>query len=273
MKTSTSKAVVLTLLLLGTAGCVPWIVSRMLSVPEELDGLYDEIHASRLAYEDGIERIVSGDPVGGRRALDAATDRLYASARECETLEACEGDLFLRSLGEVLDERSYAVRGAGVSLGGDVEETGSEDDRALRGRDFEALIPFNDPVKAALNDWLTWKRPLLADTVDNYHFLRARLAPIYREAGLWTSMTETVSPIALVEEISLEELAICLGEARNPRGWFRTLRNLNPRLSPEDRLPPGTEIQLPDRLTGIYRRRCLGESPLRAWARTLHDPD
>jgi hypothetical protein len=39
-------------------------------------------------------------------------------------------------------------------------------------------------VRAALNDWLTWKRPELVDTFDNYRFLRAELAPIYREPAL-----------------------------------------------------------------------------------------
>ncbi|TMB21433.1 MAG: lytic transglycosylase domain-containing protein, partial [Deltaproteobacteria bacterium] len=53
-----------------------------------------------------------------------------------------------------------------------------------RGLQLEDAIPLNGPVKRALNDWLTWNRPQLADAYENYLFLREQIAPIYEKANL-----------------------------------------------------------------------------------------
>jgi membrane-bound lytic murein transglycosylase D len=77
--------------------------------------------------------------------------------------------------------------------------------------------------------------------------------------------------LTLRGEITLGELAICLGqEAEAERGWFRTLRNLNPRLTPNDRIPQGTTIEVPVRLVPAYEQRCL-EGAILERARALHD--
>ncbi len=54
----------------------------------------------------------------------------------------------------------------------------------LQGKDLRELIELNDPIKAALNDWLTWLRPQLMDSFENYQYLRDKIAPVYEEAGL-----------------------------------------------------------------------------------------
>lgn len=54
----------------------------------------------------------------------------------------------------------------------------------LRGNKLGDLIQLNGPVKAAIDDWLTWKRPLLMDAYEHYQHLRNRMAPIYEEADL-----------------------------------------------------------------------------------------
>ena len=54
----------------------------------------------------------------------------------------------------------------------------------LQGKDLRELIELNDPVKASLNEWLTWLRPQLMDSYENYWYLRDKIAPIYEEAGL-----------------------------------------------------------------------------------------
>jgi membrane-bound lytic murein transglycosylase D len=76
-----------------------------------------------------------------------------------------------------------------------------------------------------------------------------------------------------VEDISIGELTICLGEAGDHGGWFRTLRHLNPRLRPAIRSKAGDEIVMPSSLVPVYVDHCLGDSPLLAIARKLHDAD
>ncbi|WP_157092239.1 transglycosylase SLT domain-containing protein [Thioalkalivibrio nitratireducens] len=69
---------------------------------------------------------------------------------------------------------------------------------------------------------------------------------------------------------TLGELAICLGQDGTRAGWFRTLRNLNPRFEHDQRLPAGTRLAAPAALVGAYRRHCVA-GPRRDLAQNLHD--
>jgi membrane-bound lytic murein transglycosylase D len=89
--------------------------------------------------------------------------------------------------------------------------------------------------------------------------------------GLELPAVETdKASLVLEQEISLGELAICLGQAGSAQGWFRTLRNLNPRLEPGERLAAGGTVRIPATLAPVYAERCLS-GPLREIARNLHD--
>jgi len=91
------------------------------------------------------------------------------------------------------------------------------------------------------------------------------------EYGLeFPSLDNTTTTLAPVEPIALDELAICLGQEGNPDGWFRTLRNLNPRFAPGERIGPSQTVEIPVELVPLYEERCLGTEIL-ARARTLHD--
>jgi len=277
----------------------------------------------------------------------------------------------------------------------------------LHGTDLRDIIELNDPVKAALDDWLTWMRPKLMNAWENYHYLRPRIAPIYEEAGLPEALlfamlaTESggkvhsfsragaagplqfmrytgrryglsvvdgfdmrldpeaatranvaflndlfedlngslemviaaynggenrlarlnrrkgskslwdrtiyyslpretreyvprvlaaawlflhpedfnlefpeidpeTATLVLEDDMSLGELTICLGQEQNEDGWFRTLRNLNPRIKPDERIPAGETVEMPVQLVPVYREACLAND-LVARARELHD--
>jgi membrane-bound lytic murein transglycosylase D len=78
------------------------------------------------------------------------------------------------------------------------------------------------------------------------------------------------STIQLAHAQSLNELAVCLGQDGNERGWFRTLRNLNPRHDPNVRLAVGTRLELPAAAAAAYGRHCVA-GPLLALSQQLHD--
>jgi len=71
------------------------------------------------------------------------------------------------------------------------------------------------------------------------------------------SYTTGKTRLVLEQDASIGELTICLGQEQNPNGWFRTLRNLNPRLNPGERIEAGQQIVLPTILEAVYRERCL----------------
>ena len=64
--------------------------------------------------------------------------------------------------------------------------------------------------------------------------------------------------IILRRPASISELTICLGSAHGmEEGWFRTLRNLNPRLNPQQEQPAGVEMQVPKLLEKTYATQCV----------------
>jgi membrane-bound lytic murein transglycosylase D len=65
--------------------------------------------------------------------------------------------------------------------------------------------------------------------------------------------------VALKRPASIAELTVCLGQDGNLHdGWFRTLRNLNPQLDPQQQQPLGAQLAVPLHLEKIYARDCAG---------------
>jgi peptidoglycan lytic transglycosylase D len=76
--------------------------------------------------------------------------------------------------------------------------------------------------------------------------------------------------ITLARPASLAELTICLGQsAEAESGWFRTLRNLNPQLDPQQALATGTKLAVPQELETVYAKNCAA-GPWVALASDLH---
>jgi membrane-bound lytic murein transglycosylase D len=77
--------------------------------------------------------------------------------------------------------------------------------------------------------------------------------------------------ITLKRTASISELTVCLGSANDmPEGWFRTLRNLNPRLDPQQEQPVGAVLQVPKPLEKVYAARCT-DGPWPILASDLHN--
>lgn len=76
--------------------------------------------------------------------------------------------------------------------------------------------------------------------------------------------------VTLKRAASISELTVCLGSPNDmPDGWFRTLRNLNPRLDPQQEQPIGSELKLPKSLEQVYAARCV-DGPWPILASDLH---
>jgi membrane-bound lytic murein transglycosylase D len=80
----------------------------------------------------------------------------------------------------------------------------------------------------------------------------------------------TPGSITLARPASLAELTICLGQSADAEsGWFRTLRNLNPELDPQEALATGTKLAVPEELEQVYAKNCA-DGPWVALAADLH---
>ncbi len=409
--------------LLWTAGCSRKMAHAPERVPMDLEELYLSVRDYRHDYERGLEMILAGDAVAGESLLRTTSTRMRVAVRTCAATPGCDIRLFDNSLGHVfVDRREPGARSSAPERAArrndapapspsPVTKAIPELGRTLtllHGRDLAELIPWNDKVKAALHDWLTWKRPQLMEAHTNYQYLRDKIAPIYHKADLpeallfammakesggkahaysragaagtmqfmpltalryglgsedgfdmrldpvaatrasaaylndqfgafnndlektlaaynvgetklrrlhrkhrgaefwdpplygalpretrryvpqvlaaawlflhpddyglhFPELETTSTVITLHEPLSLGELTICLADESEPEGWFRTLRNLNPRLPSTKRLPQGTDVELPSKLGRRFAEHCAGDSELLRRAREVQD--
>ena len=395
----------------------------------EIEELYARLEETQDDYEEAIELMSAGEDVENA-ILETIMGRLRAGAEQCAETRGCELGRFFDAVGNLMEEQSRALKSQSARIENlepmseedmeedierepgtspfvsDIPELG-ETVSLLRGTDLRDIIELNGPVQAALDDWLTWNRPMLLESYVNYKFLSTLIAPVYEEAGLpeallfamiatetggkvhaysragaagllqfmrrtghqyglktvdgfdlrldpvsstkanvaylndqfkvlnnnldkalaaynggenrmkrlhrqykdasvwdnriyyrlpretreyvprvlaaawlflhpedykleWPELSTDVTQLTVQKDVSLGELTICLGQEGNPYGWFRTLRNLNPRLNPGERVKAGETIDLPAMLTPLYESQCL-DGPLVQTAEELHD--
>ncbi len=420
-------------------------VRQNLPDEKKINQLYSQIKIQNKRYERGISFWLEGEVKKARAEMEGARDDLQDAALECVRLNGCEPERFISALDRMLKKGNKAMLAQAGAQSIDNEEAmtdktadgeiglQSNDEAAvltestastntspvlqimpqsqrtttlLNGQELSRIIQMNGPVKASLEEWLTWMRPFLLDAHENYQFMRHQMFPAYQDAGLpeallfaflakesggkvhavsragasgplqfmpstglrfglgkdasgfdtrfdagaaakanaaylndqfailnrdlelvlaaynggegrlarlsnkgakafwepsvyWAIPPETrdyvpmvlaaawlylhpksyglefpvfdatPSSIQLSQMISLNELSICLGQVGNSRGWFRTLRNLNPRYDPNIRLNIGTQLQLPKIAADAYRVQCVN-SNLAATAFDLH---
>lgn len=410
-------------LLAFLAGCATAPGSRPAEAEEQAaNALYAQLDAASQRFDRAVAHYESGEVDAAAREFAATRGELRTLGDRCIALAGCE-------VGRVLAVQDALLERQGRFLSGATEDaapieavpaTPGEGDSPLlqvlpqsartvallNGKDLARVIELNEPVKAALEEWLTWMRPQLLDAWENYQYMRHRMFPEYEKSGLpeallfgilakesggkvhavsragaagplqfmpatgarfglnrggrfdlrfdpaesaranaaylnerfaelnnnlalalaaynggegrlarlsdkgardfWSPHVFNALPpetreyvpmvlaaawlflhperynlslpqydaratrVTLAQPISLNEIAVCLGQQGNPRGWFRHLRNLNPRWEPTLRLPAGTLLELPLAASTHFARDCQAGAKL-AMSRELHE--
>lgn len=386
-----------------------------------INALHAEVQAASAQGEDGLRRYRDGDLDGASAALTGAREQLTAIAGRCLATPGCEIERVLLAQDALLDRQAQQLLEREIEQAGSLEpqaEAGVAPELAtaapeavrgaslLEGRDLRTMVKLNEPIRAALEEWLTWLRPNLLEAHENYQYLRYRMYPAYEQAGMpeallfgilakesggkvhaisragasgplqfmyytglryglgrtdgfdtrfdpaqsaranvaylndqlrvfndnlelalgaynggegrmqrlsprgarafwdpkvldrlppetreyvpmvlaaawlflhpeehnlrFPTVDARPSSIELTQSLSLNELAICMGQDGNERGWFRTLRNLNPRHDPNVRLPVGTRLDVPQTAAAAYATHCLA-GPMLALSQQLHE--
>lgn len=160
-----------------------------------VDALYTQIDGASRRYRDALAQVARGDVETGRSALTKAGAELLDAATRCQQTSGCDMQRAIAAYDALLARRAQGGEEGFAELEDDPALAGESPIVAdlpaagrsvalLKGRDLRELIVLNEPMKAALTEWLTSLRPHLIDTWENYQHMRALMWPEYRRAGL-----------------------------------------------------------------------------------------
>jgi membrane-bound lytic murein transglycosylase D len=165
--------------------------------PANAQKLYDTLDEASDRYREGLALIRRGETTPGREATREAAARVLEAARRCEDTRGCDGARFLAAYDALVQEgvdlaaggegfRASAPDGglAGESAVAAAMPEAGRSVALLKGQDLRQLIELNEPVKAAMAEWLTWMRPQLVTSWENYQQMRFLMWPEYEQAGL-----------------------------------------------------------------------------------------
>jgi len=159
--------------------------------------LYARMDAAIARYEAARGNV--GNAHGAVGEGSAALDELNAAAAQCQVTRGCDNARFIAAYDRLLRSSAAAVSAAenAPTAAPDITEEAGETSPVvaalpesgrsvalLKGRQLSEIIALNDPIKVALQQWLTQYRPNLMVAYENYEYLRYRMAPEYRKAGL-----------------------------------------------------------------------------------------
>ena len=377
---------------------------------DKIAPLYQQMDAASQRYRDAQVKLRNGDETA-MAAMGKALEDLEDLAQQCLKTRGCEPTRIFTTYETLLKEHDL---GPQESIVGEEEEpltdepdhvaspvlrNSPEAQRSLnlleQGHEFDRMVEVNEPLQAAIREWLTSQRAFLIDAWENYQYMRYLMWPEYEKAGLpeallfgimakesggkvhavsragasgplqfmygtgtrfglyrdaygfdtrfdpqqaaranaayinerfaelnrnleytvaaynggegraarlyaanagasfWSpqvyaqlpaetrdyvpkviaaawlflhpkkyglefpKIDTTPDQFALARETSIDELTICLGNGGSRDGWFRVLRNLNPRYEPGASIPAGTVLRAPKRVATLYRSNCL----------------
>lgn len=177
---------VLAVMCVALAGCAG---NGVRSGSSAVNALYAELDRASADYAAALR---SSDDEQAQHDMRKALDKLQDAATRCGKTEGCDVQRFVSVYNHLL--RSD---GSDVAVDPDGAE-GDDDDDTLRralpqsertvtllhGHKMSDLIAMNGPVKSALEDWLTWRRPQLMSSYVNYQHLRHEMWPNFDKAGL-----------------------------------------------------------------------------------------
>jgi peptidoglycan lytic transglycosylase D len=181
----------------------PVATAQAASNAQQISALYARLDADEKAFTAARASAASAGADKSAAEAKAALDDLQAASAQCLALRDCETQRFIATFDHLLRQDSGLLgedAGNPAPDGADAAEGKAEAGVAspvaaalpevkrsvalLKGRELSDLIALNDPVKVALEQWLTQLRPNLMVAYENYQYLRYRMWPEYQRAGL-----------------------------------------------------------------------------------------
>ena len=158
---------------------------------------YQKMDSAATRYREAQVRLQNGDD-GAMAAMNTALEDVEDLARACMKQKRCDSARVITVYEKML--RAHDMGDDAVTLVGEGADMSDPDhvsplvqnspqaQKAMAmlpdGHQFDAMVEFNEPVQAAIRDWLTSRRAYLMDAHENYQYMRYLMAPEYQRTGL-----------------------------------------------------------------------------------------
>ena len=181
------------------ASAAPQTAAASMTNVEQINALYARLDADTKRFVAARALASSENPGQSASEAKAALDDMQTASAQCLALRDCESQRFFAAFDHLLRLDSGLLGGDAGNPAPQVPESDGEAGvkspasalpevtrsvSLLKGRELSDLIALNDPIKVALEQWLTQLRPNLMLAYENYEYLRTRMWPEYQKAGL-----------------------------------------------------------------------------------------
>jgi len=158
--------------------------------PDKLMPLYTQMEQASERYRHAQVVLANGDNKGMAQ-MNKALEDIEDIATQCFKTKGCEiakvitvyeGLLKAHDLGQLETEPGLANDDSPIlSQSAEAQKSMGLLDN---GRSLERMVEMNEPIQAAIRDWLTQQRSFLVDAWENYQYMRYLMSPEYEKAGL-----------------------------------------------------------------------------------------
>lgn len=151
--------------------------------PKPEEALYARMEATVLAYQQAWKRYEAGDEAQ-LLAMNAAIEDMEEHANACFKLRTCSRSTLISAYERMIKHHDMPSPAAVARLPNPESLPAIDSTVKLLGSRIELLARYNEPVQAAIGNWLTVNRAFFMDSWENYHYMRYLMAPEYEKAGL-----------------------------------------------------------------------------------------
>lgn len=143
--------------------------------------LYDRMDVAVKAYQQAQAQFDGGDE-SKATAMSSAIEDLEDIANECFKMKTCLKSRVINAY-ELLIKRHDIPANIRLPNPASLPALGSTV-KLLGPRNLELLVQYNEPMQAAIANWLTVNRAFFMDSWENYQYMRYLMAPEYERQGL-----------------------------------------------------------------------------------------
>jgi membrane-bound lytic murein transglycosylase D len=173
------------------------LVATAAGAADKYADTYAQMDAAANRYREAQLRLARGDE-SATQAMNAALEDVEDLARACMKQKRCNSARVITVYEGML--RTHDLGNADLTMVGEGDDAHADPDHASPvmqspqarkamgmlpdGHQFDAMVEFNEPVQAAMRDWLTHRRAYLMDAYENYQYMRYLMYPEYQRTGL-----------------------------------------------------------------------------------------